>query len=81
LFEKISLDNIIYLSDYELKKKISKLENLLSYKNNEETATHLQTEMCYLQREAEIRRNRQIAHSAYLIKKNKNRNKNKNYRR
>jgi len=78
LFEKISLDDIVYLSDNEIKRKISKLENLLTYKNNEETVAHFQTEMCYLQREAEIRRNRQIAHSAYLIKKNKNF---KNYRR
>tara|TARA_Y100000996_G_scaffold368374_1_gene314706 strand:- start:217 stop:462 length:246 start_codon:yes stop_codon:yes gene_type:complete len=62
---RMSIDEIGKLPDDEVERLISKIKNLMSYKPSSKT-TRLQVEMCYLQRENEIRKARKRMHVEYL---------------
>ena len=66
LMKKINTDKIAIMSDDELRSHLSKLKNLLTYKNKRENKFNLEIELCYLQRESFVRDNRKIAHEKLL---------------
>jgi hypothetical protein len=74
-------DEIAVISENELRNRIDGIKNLLTY-NSKRNSVHLQIDLCYLQREAEIRVARKAAHEEYLVENRKKHfSKNNNSRR
>ena len=74
-------DEIAIISENELRNRIDGVKNLLTY-NSKRNSTHLQIDLCYLQRESEIRVARKVAHEEYLVENRKKHfSKNSNSRR
>ncbi len=63
---KLNTDRISTMTDDEITSHLSRIKNLLSYKNNRGNKTNLEIERCYLQREFNIRVSRKRAHEDYL---------------
>ena len=64
-----------YISDEDLERQLNSLSRLVKNSRfSEKKRIHLETEICYLQREALIRKDRHTAHQVYLKNLNKNRN-------
>ncbi len=64
---KLSQDKIAIISDDDLNRRVRTIRGLI--RNNrfsQEKLKELQTEFCYLHREAEIREARRAAHQLYL---------------
>jgi len=70
---KLNIDRISIMPDDELNSHLSKIKNLLSYRNKTENKKDLEIELCYLQREAKIRESRRRAHDAFLQKRSQKR--------
>jgi hypothetical protein len=62
---RMSIDEIGKLPDDKVERLISKIKNLISYKPSSRSHK-LQIEMCYLQREHEIRKTRKKMHIEYI---------------
>ena len=61
----ISLDELILMPEYDIEKRIRNAKNSLSYKPDKQSK-YTQIELCYLQRELEIRVARKNAHEIYM---------------
>ena len=61
----ISLDELILMPEYDIEKRIRNAKNSLSYKPDKQSK-YTQIELCYLQRELEIRIARKQAHEIYM---------------
>ena len=61
----MTIDEISIISDNELRNRIEGIKNLLTY-NSKRNSVPLQVDLCYLQREAEIRVARRSAHEEYI---------------
>tara|TARA_R110001583_G_scaffold7985_27_gene39091 strand:+ start:209 stop:463 length:255 start_codon:yes stop_codon:yes gene_type:complete len=67
---KYSREKLNYMHDEELSRSYSTLrEAIENMRNRNKNASIPETEMCYIQRELESRKNRKIAHRAYLANK------------
>ena len=58
-------DELIVIPDYDLERRIRNAKNSLTYKPDR-NSRDVQIELCYLQRESEIREARKNAHEVYL---------------
>jgi|TARA_B110000467_G_C18060307_1_gene335865 hypothetical protein len=77
----IEPQSIPYLREDKLRREVYSLENKKSAilrnseksrsKDDSRTIARLELEVCYLQRELEIRESRKLAHTAFLQKKQK----------
>jgi len=70
---KLNTDRISVMTDDEINSHLSRIKNLLSYRNKPENRTDLEIELCYLQRESNIRISRKRAHEEYTRKNYKKR--------
>ena len=76
----IAAGDIAYIKEDKIKREVFSLENKRSYvlrdrenrQDNLDTVRRLELEVCYLQRELEIRNNRRKAHSEFLQKRSTN---------
>tara|TARA_B100001094_G_scaffold320287_1_gene366286 strand:- start:540 stop:827 length:288 start_codon:yes stop_codon:yes gene_type:complete len=76
----IAAGDIAYIKEDKIKREVFSLENKRSYvlrdrenrQDNLDTVRRLELEVCYLQRELEIRNNRRKAHSEFLQKRSNN---------
>lgn len=64
--KRMSIDEIGRMSDREIDGLISKFKNLMSYNSSRSNSQKMQVELCYLQRESEIRVARKEKHKEYL---------------
>lgn len=75
----VGINEIPYAKEDKIQKDVFTLENRRSNLFREkadgfmDSVRQIELEICYLQRELEIRRNRKIAHSDFMQKKAKNR--------
>ena len=64
---RMSIDEIGKLPDDEVRRLIERMKNLMSYRSKSRSdAFRIQIELCYLQRENEIRKIRKQMHSEYI---------------
>lgn len=76
----IAAGDIAYIKEDKIKREVFSLENKRSYilrdkekrQENLDTVHRLELEVCYLQRELEIRNRRRKAHSDFLQKRSNN---------
>lgn len=64
--KRMSIDEIGRLSDRDIDNLISKFKNLMTYNSSRSNFQKMQVELCYLQRESEIRNIRKEKHKEYL---------------
>ena len=70
--KKNGLDELRMMDEYNLSRLLNYLEDRLSHeKKRGDRRSSLEIELCYVQREAEVRNHRKIAHLNYLASKNK----------
>lgn len=64
--EQISVDEIIMMSDDDLRMKLERLRGEIDrIRSRGDMAVHLELDFCYLQREAQVREDRAQAHYQY----------------
>ena len=79
----VSLNDIPYAKEERIQRDIFSLESRRSsffHKKEEgyqDSVKQVEVELCYLQRELEIRKNRKLAHIAFLAKHGRNNKNNK----
>ena len=64
---KHNMDKLATMDEYDLKSLFSSIKRMISRKRErKQGASNLEIEMCYVQRELEIRRSRSQAHKEFL---------------
>ena len=64
--KRMSIDVIARLHDDEIERQIAKFKNLMTYNSSRSHSQKMQVELCYLQRENEVRKARKLKHREYL---------------
>tara|TARA_Y100000310_G_scaffold253126_1_gene259921 strand:+ start:1537 stop:1752 length:216 start_codon:yes stop_codon:yes gene_type:complete len=64
----VHIDTLAVTDEDELQRMARSLENGILKVKNRQRVMMLQTELCYVQREMQVRHNRKAAHEAYITR-------------